>query len=287
MKPVLMKTLTTKNIQKYTLGTWGFSGEKNRDNKNNDVEDIKTIQMHIDHGVNQIFTGQNYAEGWTERLVGEAVKPYKREELILSTAIRKENSSYDNILRSTEESLKRMNLDYIYIVVHHAPYPGVSISESIRGLNTLLDRGLTRGIAVSNYNSDSLGQAINSTNHPILFNQVYYNLTMREVEEDGLLGLTNANNILIQAFRPLEMGEFEDMDINIFEEMALKYSFTKTQLALSWLTSQENVVVVATTHKEDHLVQNLETSKIRIEEHDVEYLRKNFPRKTPKKVWIR
>ena len=49
--------------------------------------------MHIDNGINQIFTAQNYADGWAERLTGKAIKEYPRENLLLSTAIKKQNSS--------------------------------------------------------------------------------------------------------------------------------------------------------------------------------------------------
>lgn len=286
----MMKLITSQQIKKYTLGTWQFGGDMLRNPMNDDAADIQAIKMHINNGVNQIFTAQNYAEGWAERLVGQAVRDYDRRELILSTAIRKEHSAYDDMLRSIEESLDRMQLEYIDIVVHHAPIPEVSISESVRALNEIVDRGLARGLAVSCYNSKSIQEALGATKHPILFNQVYYNLFVRQVEEDGVLELCQQNNILIQAFRPLELGTMEQIthaESSLFLKIAEKYSMTKSQLALAWLISQSGVVVVSTTHQEQHLQENLEAVNTKIDLEDVERLRKEFPIKNLEKMWLR
>jgi diketogulonate reductase-like aldo/keto reductase len=281
-----MKKISASDLHKYTLGTWMFGGDKDRNPNNDDQRDIEAIKMHIRNGVNQIFSAQNYAAGWAERLVGQAVKDHDRSKLLLSTAIKKEDSSYDDMLRSIEESLERMGLDYIDIVVHHAPIPEVPITESIKALNAIVDKGLARAMAVSNYNSKSMTEALASTKHPILFNQVYYNLFIREIEDDGVLKLCQDNNVLIQAYRPLEIGEFESLDSGILKEMAEKYSLTNSQMALAWLTSQ-GAIVVATTHDEEHLLQNLKAVDTQIENDDIERLRREFPIKHPDKVWIR
>lgn len=246
-----MKLLSRSDIKKYTLGTWRFGGQMERDLDNDDQADIAAIKMHIDAGVNQIFTAQNYADGWTEEIVGKAVADYERDSLVISSAIRKENSAYDDILRSVEESLKRLNLNYLDIVVHHAPLAEVPIAESVKALNEIVDRGLARGLAVSNYSSSSMNQAIQTTSHEILFNQVYYNLFVRQVEDDGLLEFSGKNKILIQAYRPLELGELTTSNHQLLVDIAKKYSSSPAQIALSWLTSQEGIIVVATTHEKN------------------------------------
>lgn len=282
-----MKLLTKADIGTYTLGTWQFGGQKDRDPHNDDQADIAAIKMHIDSGVNQIFTAQNYAAGWAERIVGEAISGYDRNKLLISSAIKKEDSSYDSMLRSVEESLKRLNLSYLDIVVHHAPIPEVPIKESVKALNEIVNSGLARGIAVSNYNSNSMNQAIQSTQHEILFNQVYYNLSMREAEDDGVLEVCQKNDIFIQAYRPLELGELATVNNPILTDLAKKYSVSPAQIALAWLTSQKGIVVVCTTHDKNHLRHNLEAMKIQLEATEIEELRSNFPIKKIEKGWLR
>jgi len=282
-----MKLLTKSDLKKYTLGTWQFGGKMERDSANDDQADIDAIHMHIDSGINQIFTAQNYADGWAEKIVGEAIAYQDRESLLISSAIRKEHSSYDDMLKSIEDSLKRLRTDYLDIVVHHAPIPEVPIAESVKALNEIVDRGLARGLAVSNYNSKSMEEAIKTTKHEILFNQVYYNLFVREVEEDGVLELCQKNDIYIQAFRPLELGELTSSDIVILNQVAKKYSVTPSQIALSWLTSQDGVIIVTTTHDKEHLQQNKEAIELKLDGEDVEKLRKSFPVKKLDKNWIR
>ncbi len=282
-----MKLVTKSDIKKYTLGTWQFGGQMERDQENDDQADINAIKMHIDAGVSQIFTAQNYAEGWAEKIVGQAIADYDRDRLLISSAIRKEHSAYDDMLRSIEGSLKRLNLDYLDIVVHHCPIPEVPIAESIKALNEIVDRGLARGMAVSNYNSNSLSQAIRVTNHEILFNQVYYNLFVRQVEKDGLLNLCQKNNIFLQAFRPLELGELANTDNKLLVDIAKKHSVLPAQIALSWLTSQKEVIIVTTTHSKEHLEKNIQATQLKLDSEDIEKLRKSFPAKKLDKQWIR
>lgn len=282
-----MKPITKTDIKKYTLGTWKFGGQKDRDPNNDDQADIDVIKMHIDSGVNQIFTAQNYADGWAEKIVGKAISTYDRDSLLISSAIKKQDSSYDNMLRSVEESLKRLDLDYLDIVVHHAPISEVPIEESIKALNEIVDRGLARGMAVSNYNSSSLNKAIKSTNHEILFNQVYYNLSIRQIEDDGLLELCQKNNILVQAFRPFDHGELIGFENDLLSSLAKKYSVSPSQIILSWLTSQDGVNIVCTTRSQNHLDLNLKAVELQLDLQDIEKLRKDFPIKKLDKIWIR
>lgn len=173
--------MTYPTIPTYGLGTWQMGGAMEHNPDNDDQANIDAIRMHIDKGVKQIFTAQNYADTYTEQLVGKALQGLDRDSYMINTAIRKEKSAYDDMLSSVEDSLERLGVDQLDVVVHHAPIPEVPISESIRALNAIVDNGLARGLAVSNYNSKSMTQALDSTKHPILFNQVYYNLFVREI----------------------------------------------------------------------------------------------------------
>lgn len=282
-----MKQSKKLPLPPYTLGTWLFGGDMQRNPDNDDQADIDAIKMHIDMGVNHIFTAQNYADGYAEQLVGSAVAAYDRESLVINTAIKKQDSSYDDMLRSIEESLDRLNLEYVDIVVHHAPLPDVPIRESIKALNEIVDRGLAKGLAVSNYNTNSMQQAVAATHHPIQFNQVCYNLLVREVEQDGVLTFCQNHDITIQAFRPLAHGELVTATHDLIQELGQKYSLSPAQLALAWLTSQEGVVVVATTHTKSHLEDNLDAVSTKLDAGDVERLRTEFPYKTEDIKWIR
>ncbi len=283
-----LKKLTTKDIPTYGLGTWLMGGDKDRDPNNDDQKDIEAIKMHLDNGVNQIFTAQNYAEGWAEKIVGSAIKGYDRSKIVLNTAVREEMSAYKDVFKAVEGSLERLETDYIDVIVHHAPIPEVPVKETIKALNEVVDKGLARGIAVSNYNSKSIQEAIEATKHPILFNQVYYNLFVREVEEEEVLELCRENNILIQAYRPLELGELAKPGTSkLLDKIAKTYNATPAQIALSYLTSQKDIVLICTTHNPEHLKSNLEGIKIKLDKKDFEELKNNFPTKELEKNFIR
>lgn len=93
---------------------------------------------------------------------------------------------------------------------------------------------------------------------------------------------------MVQAFRPLELGELAALGLSKeFDDTATKYGMTNAQTALSWLSSQQGVVVIATTHDEQHLNENLKAIETKMDTEDIELLRSKFPVKTLEKNWIR
>jgi diketogulonate reductase-like aldo/keto reductase len=262
----------------YCLGTWLMGGDKDRNPNNNDEKDIHTIQMNIDNGVDMIFTAQNYAEGYCEELVGRAISKYPREKIAVCTAIARANASYDDVLKSFEESLARMKIDYVDIVYHHARCDNIPIKETIRGLTKLVDEGKAKHIAVSNYSKESLKKAQDSCTYPIVANQVHYNLLVRESEISGLVEYCQDNDVIVQAYRPLSQGLLTKKDkYKLLGEMCEKYTKTPPQIALNWLLSQPNVTVCCTTSNEKHLKENFGAFAWQMEEKDIEKLRKEFP----------
>ncbi len=278
MKILFKKLKSSFEMPIYGLGTWLMGGTKEKDPSNDDKKDINTIQMNVDMGVKLIFTAQNYADGYCEELVGRAIEKYDRKNIILCTAIRKENSTYDNVLKSFDESLNRLRTNYIDIIYHHIRYQDVPIKETMKAFNQLVDAGKAKNIAVSNYSTDSLKEAQDNSKYPIVANQVYYNLMTRESETSGLVRYCQENDVILQAYRPLGAGKLTlKGKYKIVDEMCKKYNMTPSQIALSWLTSQPNITVVCTTSNKQHLKENLEAVNWGMNDDDIEKLRKEFP----------
>jgi aryl-alcohol dehydrogenase-like predicted oxidoreductase len=173
------------------LGTWAIGGWMwgGSDEK----ESIRTIHAAFDHGINLIDTAPIYGYGRSEEIVGEAIRQRgRRESLILATKVGidwtrgkiERNSTRERILKELEDSLRRLQTDYIDIYQVHWPDPSVPIEETASTLRELYEQGRIRAIGVSNYSPEQMERFKSAA--PLHTVQPPYNLFEREIEHDVL-----------------------------------------------------------------------------------------------------
>ncbi len=112
-------------------GTWLISGDKKRNPNNKDIVDIRSIRNAIRIGVNHFDTAENYAEGHTEEIIGEAIKNYDRKKLFITSKVSPENLRYEKLIKSAIASLKRLKISYLDLYLIHAPNMFISIKKRI------------------------------------------------------------------------------------------------------------------------------------------------------------
>jgi diketogulonate reductase-like aldo/keto reductase len=270
----------------FGLGTWQMGGRETHNIQNDDERDILAIQKAIELGITHIDTAESYAEGYSETLLGQAIRGHDRSKLFLTSKVHSEHLKYEHVLRSCEASLKRIETDYLDLYLIHSPSMEIPIHETLRALDKLVAEGLVKNIGVSNFKTQRLEDAQKQTANKIVVNQVYYNLSMREPEHEGLLAYCQHNDVLLEAYRPLEKGMLLSGKIAILDELAKKYKKTPSQVAINWLISQRNVVTLSKTSTIEHLEENLGAVGWQIDKEDIEDLRKNFPNqvKVPEKL---
>jgi aryl-alcohol dehydrogenase-like predicted oxidoreductase len=173
------------------LGTWAIGGWMwgGTDEK----ESIRTIHEALDHGINLIDTAPIYGYGHSEEIVGEALRQYgRRDSVILATKVGldwtngkiERNSTRQRILQELEDSLRRLQTDYVDIYQVHWPDPLVPIEETAATLRELYEQGKIRAIGVSNYSPEEMARF--ETIAPFHTIQPPYNLFEREIERDVL-----------------------------------------------------------------------------------------------------
>ena len=173
------------------LGTWAIGGWMwgGSDEK----ESIRTIHAALDQGINLIDTAPIYGQGRSEEIVGEALhQTGRRESIVLATKVAidwtngniERNSTRQRILQEFEDSLRRLQTDYIDIYQVHWPDPLVPIEETAATLRGLYEQGKIRAIGVSNPSSQQMARFESAA--PIHTIQPPYNLFEREIEGDVL-----------------------------------------------------------------------------------------------------
>jgi aryl-alcohol dehydrogenase-like predicted oxidoreductase len=173
------------------LGTWAIGGWMwgGTDEK----ESIRTIHAAFDQGVNLIDTAPVYGFGRSEEIVGEALRQHgRRESTILATKVGlnwkdgkvERNSTRQRILQELEDSLRRLQTDYIDIYQVHWPDPLVPVEDTAATLRELYEHGKIRAIGVSNYSPEEMARF--RAVAPLHTIQPPYNLFEREIERDVL-----------------------------------------------------------------------------------------------------
>lgn len=266
-------------INKIGVGTWLMGGGWDKENSitfadyEHDDESIKAIRYSIDKGQNHIDTAQMYGAGHCEEIVGKALKGYDRSKLFLASKVWKSHSQRKAVVISIEESLRKLQLDYLDLIYIHSSKNSYPMEDYISGLNDAVDKGLAKGLAVSNFNLDQLKQAQKLSKHPILANQMLYNILERSDVTDEMLEYCNKNNILLVAYRPVERKLLADQCTNeTVLSLSKKYIKTPAQIALNWLVSKPNVVAIPKATQEAHINENLEALNFELTTEDIKLL---------------
>jgi diketogulonate reductase-like aldo/keto reductase len=266
------------------LGTWGIGGFMETDTSQ-DEEAIQSIKDAIEIGYTHIDTAELYGAGHTDELIGEAIKGMDRSKLIITNKVFKTNLKYDDVITACKTSLEKLQTDYIDIYLIHAPNPDVPLEETMKAMDYLVEKKLVKYIGVSNFSVAQMEEAQKYSTNKIIANQIPYNLATRNVNltrninrvggctnmESEIIPYCQKNNIIVMAYRPIERGFLLEPN-ELLDSLVQKYGKTKAQIALNWLISKPNVVVIPKSTNPEHLKENLGAIGWQIDDTDLELL---------------
>lgn len=260
-----MKYETIHNITlpKIGFGTWMIGGES-APNPAWDSKSMTALRSALEAGYTHFDTAEYYAGGHSEELVGRAMRETntKRENLFITTKVSPEHLDYDAVFKSCENSLRRLNMDYIDLYLIHWPSAGMKLEETFRALNKLVRDGKVRHLGVSNFKLKLLKQSQELCETPILTNQIPYRLPDRSYVENGVIAYCQQNDILVTAYSPVK---FRSMRVNkVLGEIAKAHSATPFQIALAWLVMQPRVITIPMSFDPQHIRENFEAAKIEL-----------------------
>lgn len=193
------------------FGSWAVGKTGWGDVDDNEIE--KTIRRAYELGVTFYDTAPAYGLGYSEQVLGRVLKPV-REHVIIATKAGlvwndqgqfSINVTKSNIVREVEESLRRLNTEYIDLYQIQFPDPSgkTPIEETFETLNQLVEEGKIRNIGVSNFNVQQLVAAQSVSN--IVSLQLPYNLFQRDVEH-AALPYAKQQNIGFIPYSPIAQG---------------------------------------------------------------------------------
>ena len=239
-----MKTTTVSGVEipSIGLGTWRLTGDAC----------VDSVRTALDLGYWHLDTAQEYGN---ERQVGDALRAsdVDREDVFVTTKLGSRNRTYDDVVRSVDESLAKLDTAYVDLLLIHWPNVTTPLRETLAAMNELVDEGKVRHLGVSNFGIDRLSRARELSEHGVATDQVQYNPYWSQTE---LLDYCRIHGIVLTAYSPLAHGGV--LDDPVLESIGDAHGKSAAQVALRWLVQQANVVTVPKATSRDHLEANLD-----------------------------
>lgn len=258
---MITKTLgkTDTKIPAIGIGSWQLGV--------NPEQEIEAIKAGIDAGAKYIDTAEVYN---TEQLVGKAISG--RKDVFIATKVWSTHLQYDEVIRACDRSLKNLGVKTVDLYQIHWPNPSISISETMKAMEKLVEDGKIRYIGVSNFPKNLLVEAQNSlSKYDIVSDQVEYSLLVRDPEKE-LLPFCQENKVTLIAYSPLGHGELFDPKnkelLQSLERIGEKYNKTAVQVSLNWLIKKENVVTIPKASTKEHMLENTSSADFMLSAED-------------------
>ncbi|GIO59714.1 aldo/keto reductase [Paenibacillus cineris] len=238
-------------IPKLGLGTWLLDDE----------QAAQAVRDAVSLGYRHMDTAQAYMN---EAGVGEAIRTcgVAREELFITTKVAAEAKSYDAVTQSIHESLAKLGLNYIDLLITHSPQPWTEFGEENRyfeenkevwrAMEDAYRTGKVKAIGVSNFLQDDIENILAACEIKPMVNQILAHVSNTPLE---LIEFCQKNDILVEAYSPIAHGAI--LGNTEVKAIADKYGVSVAQLCLRY-DIQLGLVVLPKTANPDHMRNNAE-----------------------------
>jgi 2,5-diketo-D-gluconate reductase B len=223
------------------LGTWELRGRTC----------ARIVEQALKLGYRHLDTAQVYEN---EREVGEGLRAsgVRRGELFVTTKVWTNHFAPHDLQRSTKESLVRLRLPEVDLLLLHWPNPHVPLSETMGALAHAKQLGLTKHIGLSNFTVALIEQAVAACPEPLACNQVEYHPYLNQAK---VLDACARHGMALVAYSPIARGRIKN-DATL-ARIGRKYHKSPAQVCLRWLV-QQNVSAIPRTSRIERLSENIE-----------------------------
>ena len=263
------ETVTLANgviIPKLALGTWLIDDNKAAD----------AVRNAIEIGYRHIDTAQAYGN---ERGVGEGVRTcgVPREQIFVTSKVAAEHKDYKSAADGIDETLRKMGLDYLDMMIIHSPQPWKEVNQSEnryvegnreawRALTDAYKAGKLRAIGISNFLQGDIESLCEVAEVKPMVNQILAHISNTPLE---LIKYCQENGIVVEAYSPVAHGEA--LKNPAIKAMADKYGVSVPQLCIRY-DIQLGMIVLPKTANPDHMRSNAELDFVILNE-DMELLK--------------
>ena len=309
---------TGLKVSRICLGTMTYGTSQWRPWVLNEDVSWPFYQRALELGINFFDTADMYSRGVSEEITGRALREYaRREEVVIATKVfyplsdgpNQRGLSRLHILQSIDDSLRRLDTDYVDLYQIHRYDPQTPIEETLEALHDVVKAGKARYIGASSMYAWQFAQALYLSDvhgwTRFVSMQNHYNLVYRE-EEREMLPLCRAEGIGVIPWSPLARGflaggrkrqgygdtkraqtddfaqdmYYQETDFEIAgraAELAGRRGVTPAQIALAWMLHKPGVTSpIIGASKMQHLEESVAALEIRLSEEEMRFLEERY-----------
>jgi diketogulonate reductase-like aldo/keto reductase len=221
------------------LGTWELRGRSC----------ARIVEQALRLGYRHIDTAEMYDN---EREIGEGLRAsgVKREQVFITTKIWPSHFVPRELERAAKESLVRLRLPEVDLLLLHWPNPQVPLAETLGALCKVKQAGLARHIGVSNFTVALIEEAVRVASEPLVCNQIEMHPFL---DQSKVIAAGRAHDMAIVAYSPIARGNAKNDAV--LARIGQAHGKTAAQVCLRWLV-QQDIAVIPRTSKIERLEEN-------------------------------
>ena len=242
------------SIPRLGFGTYQLTGDRA----------TTAVATALDAGYRHIDTAAMYGN---EREVGQAIRDsgIPRDEIFVTTKVWHDEIARDRVDASVDESLSRLGLDHVDLILLHWPVRGMDVARQVAPLAGVRDSGRAGLVGVSNYTVALLEEALAATDGGIDAIQCEYHPYL---DQDPILDIVRREGMLFTSYSPL--GQGGATDAAILRQIGDEKGKTPGQVLLRWHLQQPNVSAIPKAGGEDHIRANIDIFDFELTEREME-----------------
>ncbi len=248
-----MRTVDVQGFQVPAVGfgTWELRGQAAYDGARHALE---VGYRHLD-------TAQMYAN---EEEIGRALRDsgVARDQVWLTTKLAPRNLAPGRVRRSSDDSLRGLQTDYVDLLLIHWPADGVALGETLAAMEELREAGKLRAVGVSNFTPTLVREALRHAS--IITNQVEYHPYL---DQQHLVDQAVEHDLMLTAYSPLAQGKV--LDDETLVEIGRAHGKSAAQVALRWLLQQPKVALIPRSSRREHRAANFDIFDFELSEEEM------------------
>ena len=228
------------------------------------LKTTELVKNALEVGYRHIDTAQNY---FNESEVGSAISQSSidREEVFITT--KTQTSSYENTVKSIDESLEKFGYDYFDLILIH--WPVHDNVGTYKALEDSLKEGKARAIGLSNFNSNKFKVILDNCDVKPMVNQIETHIMWQQNHMHDFL---RKNDCLHESWSPFSSGNFNLFSNEVLIEIADKHSKSVAQVILRFLT-QNNIVVIPKSSSKERMCENLDIFDFKLNKSEIKKIK--------------
>jgi len=228
---------------------------------------VRMVEQALRLGYRHVDTAEMYGN---EREVGEGLRAsgISRDDVFITTKVWPDNLAPADLERSTKESLARLRLSHVDLLLIHWPSPRIPLADTIGALCRMKQAGFARHIGISNFTVPLIEEAVRLATQPLVTNQIEWH---PYIDQSKVAAACRRHGLSVTAYSPIARGRAgDDAQLRL---IGTHHHKTAGQVSLRFLI-QEGAVVIPRTSKPERLKENMTIFDFELDPAEMDAIRK-------------